>query len=270
MLGNNVARDARHRHADVAARSWPGRLRLVRIAACVIAAVPVMQAASGAPALQSTAVEPAVSSKVYDAVNGQPVAGAVVFGFYAAARGSLAGGYTTGSALHRFSVATGPAGEFALDAWTGPAVPVAQRREQFPVVAIFKPGYRTQLAGLNSIAQWGSLPMHQLQPAGSAIERYIGLRAAGRAMELSAPCAWQTYAPALQAMHDELKDLIRQTVRPEDLDGAGYLRSGRPHPLANVDFLTRSTVDRLIESYRESPATWACANPEKLLKGSRR
>lgn len=230
------------------------------------------------PAATRRVAEPEVAGRVVDAATTTPIAGAVVFGYYATAAGSLGGGYALAGVHRRFAVRTDAEGFFTLEAWTPSPAPAGQRRERFPIVAIFKPGYRTELRGLNSITQWltpspqagrAAATRVELQPASSAELRYIDLGAAGLAMELSAPCAWQIYVPALQALHDELKALIRETVPANDLNEQGYLRSGRPGPLVNVDFLTHSFVDRLIDQQRRNPSAWSCADPAQLLRGSR-
>jgi hypothetical protein len=237
----------------------------------------------------SVVVEPAVTGQVVDGDTGKPLGGVAVFGYYATSDGSWGGGQVPSGTHRRFAVLTDMQGAFTLDAWTLPALPAGERRERFPVLAVFKPGYRARLVGMNSIASLlapatpakgvaarpelmvaGVAPGNRvaLTPASSAAERYIDLRAAGMAMDLGAPCAWETYAAALQLMHDELKALIRQTVPAIDLDDHGYLRSGRPHPLVNVDFLTRSLVDRLVLQHRSKPSTWACSDPSTLFRSS--
>ena len=158
------------------------------------------------------------------------------------------------------------------------------------MIVVYKPGYQTDLRGLNSVAQWypntssstarprlaakgGNVDWsdypHELVPVETDAERYHQLRAAGVGIALGSDCAWETYAPVLLAQHHELKQLIRRSVAPTDLDDDGYLRSGKPHPMPFVDFLARSSVDRLIAQYRNSTTKWNCANPIKIFEGTR-
>ena len=240
-------------------------------------------------AIQSSA-EPALTGRVIDSRSRNPVQGAVVYGYYALSVGTLGGGTRPTSQVKSFAVVTGAAGEFTLPRWRTARPLREERRERFPVIVIYKPGYQTDLRGLNSIAQWypntssrtarpliaekdGSVDWsefpHELVSVDNDAERYHQLRAASVGVWLSGDCAWETYAPVLLAQHHELKQLIQRTVAPVDLDDEGYLRSGRPHPMPFVDFLARSTVDRLVAQYKSNPTKWACADPTKVFEGNR-
>jgi hypothetical protein len=237
-----------------------------------------------------SAVEPALTGRVIDSRTRNPVQGAAVYGYYALSVGTLGGGRMPTSQVKSFAVVTGAAGEFTLPRWSAVLPLRKERRERFPVIVIYKPGYQTDLRGLNSIAQWypntsstAARPRlmdkdrsvdwseypHELVLVDNDAERYRQLRAASVGVSLSGDCAWETYAPALLIQHQELKQLIKRTVAPVDVDDEGYLRSGRPHPLPFVDFLARTTVDRIITQYKSNPTKWVCADPTKVFEGNR-
>lgn len=244
----------------------------------------------GAGASTAAIVEPTVSGKIIDATTKAPISGALVYGYYATAAGSLGGGHVTAEQLRSFAVTTNETGLFIVPGWQQAKAPPGVRRDRFPVIAVFKPGYRTDLRGLQTIAQWYPTNAradafsrnagaheridwtdapHELALASSELERYQSLRAASMGVSMLGDCGWESYAPVLRALHEELLGIIRRTVPETDRDADGYLRSGRPHPMPFVDFLTRSAVDRLLQQYRQDPAAWKCASPVQVFVGRR-
>lgn len=246
--------------------------------------------ATGIGAAGAAIVEPTVSGKIVDAATQAPIDGALVFGYYATVAGTVGGGHSPAEQLRSFAVSTNDAGRFTVPGWQMTRTPDGIRRDRFPVVAVFKSGYRTDLRGLQSIAHWQASSLSAANAPGSAsasdtldwsatplaltpvtteLERYQMLRAASVGVSMMGECGWEIYAPVLRALHDELLGIIRRTVPDADRDEQGYLRSGRPHPMPFVDFLTRSAVDRLLQQFKQHPAAWKCANPAQVFEGLR-
>lgn len=231
--------------------------------------------------------EPALIGKVIDHDTQKPVQGAFVYGFYATATGTKAGGSKFGEHVKSFLVETDANGQFKLEAWdTGDRAVQGEPSGKFPMIAIYKPGYDADMIGLNSIRQWrptsyANVPKpvitdtvidmtqtaHEMRRLKTEKERYDALSASSAAMMMVGECGWETYAPLLLAQHDEKKTMIRRTVERSDITNDGYLKSGRPHPMPFVDFLSRTSVDQLTSTYGASPSTWKCSSPKKVFSG---
>jgi hypothetical protein len=229
--------------------------------------------------------EPALIGKIVDAETKRPIQGAFVYGHYATSTGTLAGGSTFGEHVKSFSVETDANGQFKLDAWsTGDRKIGGQANGKFPMIAVYKPGYVFAHQNLNSISQWTAMSSngaskatltergvdwtgfpYELTPAKTEKDRYFALSNSGVPMMMVGECGWELYSGLLLAMHDELKEFIARNVDPSNIDGDGYIKSGRPWPDVPFGNFNRTFVDRLKLDYAKNSSNWKCANPNQLL-----
>jgi hypothetical protein len=227
--------------------------------------------------------EPALIGKVIDEETKLPLQGVIVYGHYATASGSLAGGDAPGELVRSFETETDANGVFKLDAWdTGDRPDVkGEPRGRFPAMGFFKPGYDLQMLGLNSVREfrprtfvktlikpevmentidWTKVPF-EMRPVKTEKERDTAISNLQYPMRTAGKCGWESYKRIYWAQHLEKKEMIKRLVAPTDINSDGYLKSGRPHPTNFLDFLTPTGVDQLIREYKTSPSKWGCANP---------
>jgi hypothetical protein len=239
------------------------------------------------PAGQPRFSEPAITGKIIDAQTKQPIEGAFVYGFYAThGGGTLAGGSKPGEPVKSFLAVTDANGVYKLDAWdTGTRQIGGTRGTKFPVIGIYKPGYDLWSDQMSTIAQyrpksgvagteveikdgvrdWTKFP-HLLVPLTKELDRYNALDNSNQIMMMIGECGWETYAPLLLAQHHEKKDILKRNLPPEQLDKAGYGKSGYfPEQRWLNSITVRSGVDRLISRFESGEKDkWRCADPTKL------
>jgi hypothetical protein len=227
--------------------------------------------------------EPDVIGKIIDAQTKQPIRGALIYGHYATSSGTLAGGSKFGEHVKSFLAETDANGVFKLAAWdTGERLIKGETRDKFPMIAIYKPGYRLDMRGHNSIRQWipptalgdvqakaseqalnwASSPF-ELKPATTEIDRYNALDSSGYPIMMVGECGWETYVPLLLAQHDEGKRWLAANIPATHLDHDGYSKGTFIHPDGVVN---RSMLDKLTKSEQANGGQWKCISPAALLK----
>jgi hypothetical protein len=247
-------------------------------------------ASATVPAKAQSLSEPALIGKVIDEVTKRPIQGALIYGHYATTSGTLAGGTKFGALIKSFEVVTDANGDFKLEAWSvtdagGPNT-AATIGNKFPVIAVWKPGYALEVQQLSGIAQfrsrsnvsgggevkiskdlvdWSAFP-YELKPVSSELDRYDALNDASYPMMMAGECGWESYSRVLLAQHNELKNMIKQYVPNSHIDADGYIQSGRPRTNPHVEYLRRTSVDRLLKAYRDSGSDGVCANPNEVFK----
>ena len=228
--------------------------------------------------------EPGLRGKLIDAETSQPVQGAVVYGYYATAAGSLGGGETIKEILRVFEVESNAEGIFEVPAWkTSWSITSGEPRQRFPAIAIYKDGYKLDLQNLASIAHWVSqtkLPGEatrtgnvidwtavpaQLKPTKTELERYNALKNSNYAYAEIGACGWEQHVKLLTAQHVAWKNLIQRNVPTAYLDGSGYSKGTYFHPDPGMGaFGNRSVRDQLLTYAKEHPTRWKCTSPESL------
>jgi len=229
--------------------------------------------------------EPGLRGKLIDAETSQPVQGAVVYGYYATAAGSLGGGETIKEILRVFEVESNAEGIFEVPAWkTSWSITSGEPRQRFPAIAIYKDGYKLDLQNLATIAHWVSqtkLPGEatrtgnvidwtavpvQLKPTKTERERYDALSNSNYAYAELGECGWEQHVKVLVAQHRAWKQWLKRNVPAEGLDADGYTRSGYGHP--DVDLRSRishrSGVDNILLASSRQKATKKCLDPKTL------
>ena len=228
-------------------------------------------------------VEPTLIAKIIDVETAQPVQGAFIYGYYATSEGTLAGGTKGGEHVKSFMVQTDASGVFRLEGFdTGARLIGGERRGRFPSISIYKPGYDLELTGFDTIDQWGSNSRqpgasatrsasivdwsaypYTLRPIKSEQQRYNALDGAGRSIWMEGECGWETYAPLLLAMHNELKDWYAKNLPKSELATSGYPKPNARIPdewrPANVMF--SSVADTITKQFLITKNTWKCKNP---------
>ena len=225
--------------------------------------------------------EPGLTAKIVDAVTKQALEGALIFGYHATQTGGVGGGRGLAEQVRSFETQTDADGVFTLPAWnTGDRVIKGDAMSLFPMIAIYKPGYEMVHQNGKSIAQWRPKTgivgttyelkdnvydwtkyPYVLQPAKTEQERYFALNDSSMAMMFIGECGWEAYAKTLLVQHEERKAMIREFVPRESIGNDGYIKSGAPRTQPHVEYLTRTTVDNLIDRFDNAPATSPCANP---------
>ncbi len=229
--------------------------------------------------------EPGLRGKLIDAQTSQPVQGAVIYGYYATAAGSLGGGETIKEILRVFEVESNADGTFEIPAWkTTWSITRGEPRQRFPAIAIYKDGYKLDLQNLSSINDWVSQttlpgsgkrvgnvidwtasPM-QLKPTTTELERYNALKNTNYAYADVGECGWEQHAKLLVAQHVAWKGWLKRNVPKEGLDADGYTRSGYGHP--DVDLRSRishrSGMDNILDASSSQKAESKCTDPKKL------
>jgi len=233
--------------------------------------------------------EPALIGKVIDHDTQKPVQGAFVYGFYATATGTKAGGSKFGEHVKSFLVETDANGQFKLEAWdTGDRAVQGEPSGKFPMIAIYKPGYDVDMIGLNSIKQWrptsyANVPKpvitdttidmtptaHEMRPMKTEKERYDALSASGAAMMMVGECGWETYAPLLLAQHVEWKRWYRANVPANQLNAQGYPKMTFPiSQIAPLGVAYPTFVDKTLSAFSAATTRWSCGDPQKLFSGA--
>lgn len=279
------------RHTHTAALSFALTLILtVTITACNAQKPdqkPDLKGALEAPASRTAPFsEPAVTAKIIDAVTGQPLAGVMVYGFYATSGGgTLAGGSKFGQHVKSFETATDANGVFRLEAWdTGNREINGQRGNKFPLLAFYKPGYdlwydhlssitdyrpKSGIAGTQAeiregVRDWTKYP-HRMVPLSSERDRYSALEDSGVAMMFEGECGWEAYARTLLVQHDEFKRWIQSVIPPGQIDADGYGKGSYFHPDHRINgYSTRTQVDRLKKARATHTAEWKCSDPSRI------
>ena len=102
--------------------------------------------------------EPGLKGRIVDAETKQPIAGAIIYGYYATSEGTLAGGRKFVQGVKSFAATTDAQGVFTLEAWdTGDRLIKGEVSSDFPMISIYKPGYVLEHRNLASIRKWRPL-----------------------------------------------------------------------------------------------------------------
>ena len=227
--------------------------------------------------------EPGLRAKIVDAETDKPIQGAIIYGFYATAEGSLGGGETIKEILRVFEVESDQNGTFEIPPWKDNwSITRGERRERFPGMAIYKDGYKVETQMLTSIRRW--IPQTQvlgkphmdgdivdwtvaptkLKRVASEKERYNALINSNDAYASAGDCGWEQHAKLLMAQHVAWKGWLKKNMPPEGLDSAGYPNSNRPPPEWFYNIGKKSTVDVLIRRFDDEKSNWKCGDPRIL------
>jgi hypothetical protein len=213
--------------------------------------------------------EPGIRGKIVDAETKQPIAGAIVYGYYATVEGNLGGGERVKEVLRSFEVVSDANGSFEIAPWRlEKRLAKGVARNQFPVMGIYKGGYQAYGKRLESLRYWGpashlpTTPMtpvnnifdhsarpHELKKAANEKARYSALIDAGDALayaDSDAPCGWEKHTALLLEMHNEWKEFLKRNIPPDGLDARGYKKSSYSHPNRDWMLSNKSALDRLI------------------------
>lgn len=229
--------------------------------------------------------EPGLRGKLIDAETSQPVQGAVVYGYYATAAGSLGGGETIKEILRVFEVESNAEGVFEVPAWkTNWSITSGEPRQRFPAIAIYKDGYKLDLQNLATIAHWVSqtklqgeptrtgnvidwtaVPV-QLKPTKTELERYNALNNANYAYAEIGACGWEQHVKLLKAQHTATKSWVRRNVPSDQIGPNGYAKPTyfHPEPLLGGLWGNPTGVDNLRNAYARKPKASSCANPNEI------
>lgn len=231
--------------------------------------------------------EPALIGKIVDAETKLPVKGALIYGFYATAKGSLAGGSQFVEAVRSFEAETDVNGQFKLDAWdTGDRAIKGEPGSNFPMIAIYKPGYEFAHQNLQSIKQWRpkssvsgasersdtafdwTKTPYELSPVKTEKDRYEALSNSGVATMMIGECGWEVYAGLLLAQHTEIKGWISRNIPADQVNAKGYAKPTyfHPEPLLGGLYGKPSSVERILERYSSDTSRWKCTNPNNVFK----
>jgi hypothetical protein len=229
--------------------------------------------------------EPGLRGKLIDAETNQPVQGAVIYGYYATAEGSLGGGETIKEILRVFEVESDANGVFEIPAWkTTWSITRGEPRQRFPAIAIYKDGYKLDLQNLSKIADWVSqtkLPGSgkragnvidwtasptQLKPTTTELERYNALKNSNYAYADVGECGWEQHVKLLVAQHGATKSWVRRNVPSDQIGANGYAKPTyfHPEPLLGGLWGNPTSVDSLRSAYARKPKASACANPNEI------
>lgn len=230
--------------------------------------------------------EPGLRGKLIDAETSQPLQGAVVYGYYATAEGSLGGGETIKEILRVFEVESNAEGIFEIPAWKSSwPITRGEPRQRFPAIAIYKDGYKLDLQNLSSISAWVSptkLPGEptrtgnvidwtaapaQLKPTKTERERYDALKNTNYAYAEKGNCGWEQHVKLLLAQHAAVKQWVRRNV-PSDQMGVDGLPKGswRPENGVSAELIYYPTaVERVVRAYEKAPNAWKCSGPDAFL-----
>jgi hypothetical protein len=271
-----------------------GSIRHIHRAASALAlsAVALLTSACGAQKASSGGAsysEPALIGKVIDQETKKPIEGALIYGHYATSSGTLAGGSKFGEHVKSFEAVTDANGNFKLDAWSTDKKISGQPNGKFPLIAVWKPGYGLEIQNLNTIAEfrprsfvqgvgetkvvnntvdWTSIAF-ELKPAKTEIERYDATSNAGYPMMMIGDCGWEIYAKSLLALHNERKRMIVEYVKPTDIGADGYIKSGVARTQPHVEYISRTSVDNLLNQRNASSQNSQCLNPKTVFSGAK-
>jgi hypothetical protein len=243
--------------------------------------------AHAAPPATPRFSEPGLTAKLVDTDSKQPLAGALVYGYYATVEGTV-GGERLAQVVRGFATETDANGVFNLAAWdTGAEAIKGEPRSRFPMIAIFKPGYQVEYQTLKSLQQWRSNARmegrtyrlnnnvydwtaypFELTATKTEKERYTALTDANDGMMFVGDCGWEVYSKVLLAQHNELKDWYRRNLPPESLDQNGYMKgtAQKPKEFWAINTVFETTVDRLLANYSAKLESAKCSDPRSLFK----
>ena len=233
--------------------------------------------------------EPALTGRIVDAETKLPIQGAFIYGHYATSSGTLAGGSKFGEHVKSFAVETDANGVFKLDAWNSGVTPIqGETRNKFPMIAVYKPGYRVDIQNLNSVKQWTVMSRdknatqgvitetlvdwtrypYELASTKTERDRYDALDLSGYPMMMVGECGWEIYAGLLLAQHNELKDWYRRNYPSKDIDSNGYVKdtSQKPTEFWAISLVFKSAVDRLNQRFDTDRKNWNCKAPDLYFK----
>jgi hypothetical protein len=229
--------------------------------------------------------EPGLRGKLIDATTLKPVSGAIVYGYYATAEGSLAGGETIKRIPHVFEVESDANGVFDIPPWKSDwAITRGEPRQRFPSIAIYKDGYKLDLQNLSTIADWVSqtdqagAPVKannvidwtatpsKLKPVTTELERYNALNNSNAGYAEKGDCGWEQHSKLLWAQHVAWKAWLQRNVPAEGLDSRGYKKGSYSHPNRDLLLSHTSALDQMIETYSTKGTTWKCSSPTNLIK----
>ena len=234
--------------------------------------------------------EPGLRGKLIDAETSQPVQGAVIYGYYATAEGSLGGGETIKEILRVFEVESDADGIFDVPSWkTSWSITRGEPRQRFPAIAIYKDGYKLDLQNLSTITDWVSqtqLPGEkkrvgnvidwtaaptQLKPTTTERERYNAMSNSNYAYADIGECGWEQHVKLLVAQHVAWKAFLKRNFPAEHLKGDGYSRGTYSHPDVRISSMQSDTsaVDNLI-ALKAKTKRWNCADPQAVFFGERK
>lgn len=229
--------------------------------------------------------EPGLRGKLIDAETSLPVQGAVIYGYYATAEGSLGGGETIKTILRVFEVESDANGLFEIPAWkTSWSITRGEPRQRFPAIAIYKDGYKLDLQNLSTMADWVSqtkLPGNgrrvgnvidwtespvQFKPATTELERYNALKNTDYAYADIGDCGWEQHVKLLIAQHVATKSWVRRNVPSDQIGSNGYTKPTyfHPQPLLGGLWGNPTGVDNLRNAYSRKPKASSCANPNEI------
>jgi hypothetical protein len=232
--------------------------------------------------------EPGLRGKLIDAETSQPVQGAVIYGYYATAEGSLGGGETIKEILRVFEVESDANGVFEIPEWkTTWSITRGEPRQRFPAIAIYKDGYKLDLQNLSKIADWVSQtklpgsgkrvgnvidwtasPM-QLKSTTTELERYNALKNSNYAYADVGECGWEQHVKLLVAQHVAKKAWVKRNIPPEYIDKDGYGKGSYFHPEPHYDYVNHTTVDKFLEAFERSAQSWKCRDPKGIFVGGK-
>jgi hypothetical protein len=224
-----------------------------------------------------------------DGETGEPVVGAVVYGYYATQGGTRAGGKVFGELLRSFEAVSDGRGVFELAPWsTAGRVVEGVGMTLFPVLVIYAPGYDMDYDGLmgvewwrprleapaearrertaeGEVIDWTHAP-HRMRRARTLAEEASALADSGFGIQFIGACGWEAYARTLVVRHNALHGWMDRAIPPEARDERGYLRSGffpeNMHTFLNL--YKPSVLDQVLDAYAKDPQGWPCADPRKV------
>lgn len=225
--------------------------------------------------------EPGIRGKIVDGETQQPLAGVVVFGYYATVEGSFGGGEKLQDVVRVFEVETDASGIFEIPAWSSVNQKISgEARTQFPAMGMFKGGYKTMNKRMGSLRWWAPQNMspqshytpdgnvrdwtafpHAMSAVKTEKERYTALIDLRDSTGYKGECGWEQHAALLWAQHNEWKGWLKRNIPAEGLDSAGYKLPTYAHPDRLLSLSNKSSVDGLLEAYASQPAKWKCADP---------
>jgi hypothetical protein len=237
--------------------------------------------------------EPGLRGKLIDATTLKPVSGAIVYGYYATAEGSLAGGETIKRIPHVFEVESDANGVFDIPPWKSDwAITRGEPRQRFPSIAIYKDGYKLDLQNLSTIADWVSqtdqsgAPVKannvidwtatpsKLKPVTTELERYNALNNSNAAYAEKGECGWEQHAKLLMAQHVANISLKRRLIpidrrtandMPKDAYPLGTANRTQDSISIEAVLVNPAPLHILRDAAKAAGHKWTCSDPEKLL-----
>jgi hypothetical protein len=249
------------------------------ITLCVLTLLPACTYSTG------RFVEPGLRGKLIDNDTSLPVQGAIVYGYYATVSGSLAGGESIKAIVRVFEVETDANGLFEIPPWTDDwSITRGERRQRFPVIAIYKDGYKAESQNLASLKYWEpqtrdrqpsrmdgntldwTARPSKLIAAKTERERHNTLIDGNSGYASVGECGWENFSKLLWAQHVAWKAWYSRNLAPELRDANGYPKGTAAFPpeLQRYEFIFSTGVDRLIDGYTKAGEKWPCADPRAV------